>query len=258
MGNELDIEIGDDDKNKHSKGARINQFCALRKEPCTCEKKNKYTDVINSEKAKESAKYLYPQRFKYKDGTYETKWISENAHHLVCVASVTELFAKDTDIQPIIANEVYCINEKINMIALPLWSHTIFWYMFDNPNKAPAFENWPNHNYDHDLYISELKEDLEKLARIVKKAGHKNNKGKIANKLNKLSGSYRNKLRTRGKRMSGTHSAWTSATDPQKPNQHWYRPFSMASTSMVTERAFAVRKFDDEVMTEFEKILKAL
>jgi len=281
MAADPDIIIGDTDdpENKHGKGAKVKKFCALRKDTCPCG--NKYKDVLKAS----GTTFTFPQqkmnRVKNAAGAYikdalgkfvkepKTSEMSQEAHHIVCVASATQLLAKNEEIRPVVKESVYCINKSVNMIALPRFAHTVHWYTTSRRRgtikwvngratftDAPPFKNLPNHNYDHDKYIDELEIDLNTLKGQVEEAGHNYDPAELANKLVGYSGSYRTKLKTRGIRRGGTHECWMAGMHGEDP--HWYEPFSMASDGDVTEKAFPGRTFDEEVERKLEKLRSAI
>lgn len=187
---------------------------------------------------------------------------SYEAHHLLCVSEVkkaiittTEKDADFADLNSIVANTEWCINAKNNMLALPMWGHTIMWYCNDfsgvsSGNEAglfqtlgsrlirPPFKDWPQHNYGHTgrtvdtSYNKEVEVELAKVLDAVDKAADEHENKAIEalqGKLNSLSKKMRAALKSRGTRgFGGTHLAWQ--TGLQNPNSAWYEPFSMAQT----------------------------
>ena len=118
----------------HTKGAIEGQFCSQRKDTCDCPtgSGNKYKKLCQP-----SADWgKYPQKYtkSVKDGddlvekVYKSVRRAHEAHHIACVASVTKIITKSSDIRSIVHNTGWCVNDGDNVIALPMWAHTILWY----------------------------------------------------------------------------------------------------------------------------------
>jgi len=263
-----------DDGKGHSKGVKKDEFCALRKDDCG---HNKYQE--NCRPSEDWPKY--PQEFtgsikdkakkvigKFKDSRRR----SYEAHHAVCVASVTGIIAEDTEIESVVRNTQWCVNYKPNMIALPMWAQSIQWYCYlsrahllkaeilsddigggykATPAPAPPFRNLPQHDYDHGRYITEVDTELKEIVKEVKKlAGkHEEQKKKLKDELDNLVGRFKTELQTRGLRTGGTHAAWNLGMN--FPDSDWYMPFSMAKDSEVEARPFPANGLlDGSVMAE--------
>jgi hypothetical protein len=157
------------------------------------------------------------------------------AHHVLCWSCVIAAFFTDVA-KPILAGTDWCVNRKPNMVALPLWGHTVKWYMFfDVP---PGFANLPQHDWDHNCkmgYTFEVSERLKGFAmdlQAAKQAHELPEPKDIAAALDSTSDQYLVELRLRGARSGGTHKAFEtggSAAD-------WYLPFSMAADAVATAR----------------------
>lgn len=268
----------------HSEGILVEKFCTQRKSPNSACKPcgNKYTDVL---KGSWAASFKFPQ-LKNVAGGPRTDAMSQNAHHILCVAEVTKVMSKDADLERVIKKTVYCINADRNMIALPLWSHTVHWYCSD---RGPAHEHWvaeavrgatarrgvvkfigglatwddappfadlPNHDYDHGPYNEEVETALNNLKAEIKEADHDFESNEIAACLNGLSDSFRSKLKQRGARRGGTHAMWMAALHGEDP--HWYEPFSLADDGAVTEQAWPGRTFDSQYQKTIERLMNAI
>ena len=243
------------EEESHTDGIPQGLFCAVRADTCDCG--NKYY-----ENCKPGWAYIkYPQRYT-KTITYGAQSVqrlqsnrrSFEAHHLVCIASLTKIIGKNEVIIPVVRQTKWCVNHKKNMIALPMWCHTLRWYCsmitgavrdltLNDGSKvsvlgAPPFKDLPQHDYDHDLYLDEVDVELNKIADSVakNKQSHKHRKKELKAALNKLVGICRGKLRERGTRKhGGTHQAWRAGLDKQSD---WYLCFSMAVTGDVKPRSF--------------------
>ena len=127
-------------KEEHSEGIVVDQFCALRTESCPyveacgrnykkdCKPKWAYMDL------KKVNAMLVAGRRNYKElvvGPDEAK-AGYQAHHILCVASVTKYLGekgkKIKKIRKIVKQTDWCINDKRNMIALPCFGQTVQWY----------------------------------------------------------------------------------------------------------------------------------
>lgn len=255
-----------------TKGVKEGLFCAVRTAPDSeCECGNNY--VKNCEPSEPWGKF--PQRFTVTVRDKKTKEVvakyldairkSHEAHHIACVASVTAFIAKDKDLLPIVQNTKWCINDKANMIALPLWPHTIEWYCKlsrASPLRPeileksvhgkyvmssmcePPFADLPQHDYDHGKYSSEVDAELKNLAARLKKVkGHEQQKEKLKAALDRLVSHFKNELKRRGQRVGGTHAAWNLGMNFR--GSEWYMPFSMANDGDVEPRTFPLRDMSD-------------
>jgi hypothetical protein len=231
----------------HTKGVTVNQFCALRTDSCDCG--NKY-----QENCKPSwATFKYPQKY-----NLSSQRRAFEAHHLLCVASVTKIVAIDPDLNDVIKQTKWCINQKDNMIGLPMWAHTLRYYcnliagtvrtvaQDDGTKKSrmapPPFQNLVQHDYDHGAYIDEVDAELAKIVKQMKKAvkAHEERKDELRDKLNKLIRSTRSTITRKGMRGGGTHKCWEKGMND--PKSDWYLPFSMASNAKAGKRTFPMGK----------------
>jgi hypothetical protein len=217
----------------HSAGVKRGEFCAQRKKPC---KDGKNYRTICA-----------------KPWTYQ-------AHHVLCVASVTKFIGKKKEIQPIVKQTKWCINESFNMLAMPMWGTINKFYTaqirVSSVAAAPPFANIPVHSYDHGLYQDELDTDLMALADKVQnsKKKHENAAKTLKGDLNSLASRYKNKkLLARGKRGKKTHQEWLQGL-AGTPSKTWYMPFSMADAP--EPRTFPARR--KSVMEKVAKLIKSL
>lgn len=244
----------------HSEGIQVGKFCALRAEKCSpC---NARYQKNCDPPPRGWAVYYFIQGRKV-----EVKKKHE-AHHLLCVACVTEFLAKKEEILEIVEQTEWCINKKPNMFAMPLWGHTIKYYcnivqggVLLAQAQGPKFENIPQHDYNHNSvggYKSEVDTDMEKLAdQIEKKAeeSHEAAVGELKHKLQTLSNTYRTTLQGRGIRLGGTHVAWQLGS--AQPTSDWYLPFSMASDGAAEPRTFPAQGFDGKVVRKIARLVAA-
>ncbi len=215
----------------HSDGDKKNQFCSLRADPCPCG--NSYTKPCDGQAAG-WGKYAQ----KYKSGAIERSY---EAHHIACVASVTEKITSNDDIKLLVWNTKWCVNVASNMIALPMWGHTLTWYVdlttgdlkqkevagkFVSTVGPPPFADRTQHNYDHGPYLKEVGGDLQGIADKYIEAleEHPDDpSGALASDLDAVISSRKGQLQ-----KGGTHAAWQlGMNDREGP---WYMPFSMATS----------------------------
>jgi hypothetical protein len=231
-------------QDRHSKEWQKNQFCA--KVPCEAScvagtKKN-YQEVC-----KPSA--WFDWEFGQKDGMkpYE-------AHHILCWSCVSScMFAKNPKCRAILRGTKWCVNKKRNMIALPLWGHTVKWYK----KKAgrPKFEDLPNHNRDHGRYLDDVKTALKALIKAAKAekddhgkledidiAGELDDKADDFKKILKTRGSTRGGPDKKGKPHIGTHACISLGM--AEPDSLWFMPFSMAAAPKVRHFSTFKTKWD--------------
>jgi hypothetical protein len=244
----------------HSKGVKKDKFCALRKDKCPCG--NEYQEVCKP--ASWATEFFLQGRKMRVEKYYE-------AHHLLCVACVTQFIAKKREIAPIVRQTQWCINTKKNMHAMPLWGHTIKHYctlasginILDRIRsrvRAPKFKNIPHHDYNHNSaggYKSEVDTELKDVAKQIQKnkSKHKAAVRSLRGRLNSLSSDFRSRLRKRGKRCGGTHAAWLKGK--KDPTSDWYQPFSMADDGCVEPRTFPGAAGDTMLEDKIKALVKA-
>lgn len=237
-------------KENHPRGFKVNDFCALA--PCGCEKKNDYIGNCKPV-AWEGVTFLQ----KGKKGPYEKKY---EAHHILCVAPVTKCL-QIKKLETVIPQTNWCINAKPNMIAMPVWGHTVKWYTTNGDSIRPAFADLPLHNRNHNGtfgYIEEIESALISLAADVDEQKCEVAASQLAKDLDDLSEEWRGNITTRGQRTGGsgkgTHDGWLAGIRGEK---EWYIPFSMAKTGNVTPRTFP-RNFGEVFKAMQEKLQKAM
>lgn len=227
----------------HKRGAKTGEFCtAPGSSKCLCG--NDYRAVCKKIENKEWANFTTMEKQKGKRRRRAKNPFE--AHHILCVSCVMKELQTKVGIITVVRQAKWCINKGNNMIALPLWGHTVKWYCDpdESSTKAPPFADRPQHDFDHnkkDGYTHEVSIAVRKMANTIKAQGHNADPDKIVKALNKASSDFRKKLRERGERSEGTHEGWKKGT---KGLPNWYMPFSMASAAEV--RKFPVRNFNEE------------
>ncbi len=254
----------------HTKGWIEGKFCSQRKDTCDCPtgSGNKYKDLCQP--STDWGKYPSNYTQSIKEGgkivakIYKAVRRAHEAHHIACVASVTKIITKNEDIQNVVHNTPWCVNKAANVIALPMWAHTIEWYCslstitplhpeileqtegrYSFSTAAePPFADLPQHDYDHAAYIDEVDRALENLVSQVKGVqGHKKQAETLETELNNLVDDFKEALQERGKRVNGTHAAWNLGMNFR--DSEWYLPFSMANDAEAEKRDFPLRNMSD-------------
>lgn len=181
-------------------------------------------------------------------------------HHILCVASVATILidATDKQVDGIVEATKWCVNKKPNMIALPLWGHTVKWYcnisalsMTGGQTSPPPFQNLPQHDWDHTgkgAYIEELEEVLKNLVKQLAKKGHEAKPIDLAGAMDKLAAAFEAKLKARGLRQGGTHTAWQNGAT----NKDWFLPFSMANDGSATRKGYPKMDFSKKVLRKLQ------
>lgn len=250
----------------HERGARKHNFCSVPAKPkCgDCPGSKDYIEVC---KPADWFGHTFLRMVKAKTGTFSFEKKYE-AHHIVCVAPVTSELTSKKEIEGVIAQTRWCINNADNMIAMPLWGHTVKWYCeitaaggsISDSSSPPPFANIPQHDWDHNIkegYTWEVLEACKKLAKKVEEKGHELKGEDLQAALNQLAVKFKNiLLNVRGTRVGGTHAAWGKGADD--PESDWCQPFSMASTVKLTRKGFPVRNFDEKVAQWISRIAKAI
>jgi hypothetical protein len=251
---------------KHDRGERVGQFCANPAEtPCDdCSESKNYVEVC---KPGTWFSHTFERRVRAaKAFTFDKKY---EAHHIACVSPVNEVLYGNAKLRGAVAQTKWCINKKSNMVAMPLWGHTVKWYCaitaeggeIDEDRKAPKFKNIPQHDYDHNCkegYTWEVEQKLKELAAEIKEADHDLKGDDLAAELDAISDDFRSKLiDKRGMRKGGTHKAWKLAQD-DPDDETWCHPFSMASDKKVSSKGFPVRSFDSAVAKWIDRIAGAI
>ena len=249
----------------HSDGIKEkdSNFCALRADKCPCPQKNEYQKNCDPP-PKGWATYFFWQGRKM--GVPK----KHEAHHLLCIASVTKFVAIKQSIKQVVKQTEWCINAKKNMFAMPLWGHTIKYYCNLPVGGAlltqippPRFKNIPQHDYDHNSaggYKSEVDTKMIDLAQTIQEKAEESHEVAVAalkKALDDLSEEFRSTLTTRGStRCGGTHKAWQQGSE--KPESNWYLPFSMASDTVADKRSFPAPGFDGKLADKIKRLVTAL
>ena len=259
---------GDDD---HKRGDRIEKFCTEPRDTICgdCPGTKNYKDVCKPRWSKQVFKRLV-KRKKKNGGPFVMEKRYE-AHHILCVSPVTKELLGNKKIRGAIEQTQWCINNKTNMKAMPLWGHTVKWYCsFDEEDdgsisgtiksrsREPPFKNIPQHDFDHNSsqgYTWEVQEDMKKLACDVQESGHKLQGKSLADTLDEHSKDFAKELKKRGIRKDGTHNGWKLA---QKGEAEWCHPFSMASDGRVTDIAFPGKDFEGKLDAWIDRIAKGI
>jgi len=253
----------------HARGDKKNHFCS-QAQKTNCDdcpitektdsgKKKNYVEICDPR----WPKYTYPQ-YVARDPNpyvYEEKY---EAHHILCVASVTEFILGGYGIQGAVGQTTWCINQKLNMLAMPLWGHTVKWYC--RIGKAggsilkdkipPPFRNIPQHDISHNLYQDEVEQLLVQVACHVQDQDHDIRAQTLKKDLDDLSEHFVGELKDRGKRKGGTHEGWRLGQTKPDPDPQWCYPFSMAPDYAVDE--IAIPSFDEKTEEWIDKIAAAI
>lgn len=239
---------------KHSEGDRVEpNFCSKRADVCPCG--NAYRAPCAGEMAAWSAlsatlkgdpaaaeAWMFKKLVGKKQ---ELQTWGGQAHHALCVASVTKAITKFDHIKPTLEVTVWCVNKADNMIALPVFPMTINWYgkfgktaggavtwaaLVANTPRPP-FKALAQHDYDHNLYNDRLDKSLEQIAKNAKRSGKKHEETSAD-----LVASLERKRKRQLVSMQGrrTHEGWLHGILGKKD---WYKPFSMVESGQ-TEKAF--------------------
>jgi hypothetical protein len=247
---------------KHKRGSSKEKFCAIPGQPCDCP--NNYRDNCkppdNWKPEFDFTRKIWRALKTYTfDKTYE-------AHHLLCVSSVSTTLVENDNIDSIIRETEWCINNKDNMFGMPLWGHTVKYYCgigsaaADIEPAAPPFANIPQHDWDHNSalgYTQEVTKAMKGLAGKIEKSEHDFKGNALQGKLNTIAQRYMTILKNRGSsRNGGTHNAWLQGR--KDPDLRWYEPFSMASTGNLTAKGFPVRDFNEKVIAWIDRLASAI
>lgn len=219
----------------HTAGAKKGVFCSLRTEKCEpCN--NKYRDIMVGTESW--------GKYKQKHRTLIAIERSPEAHHVLPVASVTaNITANDEIREEVVKKTKWCVNDKLNMIALPLFEMTFAHYLVaHDPDAgtsipAPPFAGLPMHNYGHADFQKEVNMKLEKVGEDAKDNTEKHEAASktLLAAMNGQRDFFRPKLDSRGDRGNGTHVEFLNAMGLNKDGTEflgsatkWYVPFSMA------------------------------
>ena len=260
-------------KKKHKKVSRKGNFCAIRTlEPCNdCPSSKNYRDICKPAGAWKFITYGQQNRKIY---GRRRPW---EAHHLLTVACVNRQIVQPPAIDELVRETKWCINNEDNMLAMPMWGHTIRWYfnmaavevrMITLPDgskmrktsmKPPPFKDIPQHNYGHNTYSDEVDTALADLVDDIMslKDPHEYKPEDLEKELNDLSSQFRDELCVvRGKRCDGTHEGWNKGLKDRSSN--WYEPFSMSETPRKITFPFTDpdNKYRGEMGRKIEKLVR--
>lgn len=262
----------------HKRGDRKNNFCWIPADsPCgDCGTSDNYRKACEGET---SGWGSYEYKEKSSAGSYMKGF---EAHHLLCVDSVGTAIAEVTDSMLSVSQTKWCINHKVNMMAMPLWGHTVKYYCdmtASKPGKGiagvvrsavmapPGWANIPQHDHDHNCtggYRDEVTAKVKATLEKVKLAGHKvEGPGSLKASLDKLSGKCRTLLQKRGIRGAtvGTHAVWIRPPGPAGKNWppgDWYLPYSMADDGIATGRPLPRREWDTKTVNKLISLIKKM
>jgi hypothetical protein len=256
------------------------KFCAIRAVPkCDdCTQLGSHKSHREACKA-ETASWGRAYAFRSLHGG-EGRWYSYEAHHLLCVSSVGNELLGHTKMEPLLRETDWCINKPKNMIAMPLWGHTIKWYCSISKSGTyklkdidpPPFADIPQHNLGHNgggSYRTEIDDDCAKLRADAVSKEHEMTGQALADRLDSLSDRWRKKLtQTRGKRRGGgadgkgTDAAWRAASKSmskgETPAADWFLPFSMAADAEEDEVPPPTYDFDEKFSDWVDKLAQAM
>jgi A nuclease family of the HNH/ENDO VII superfamily with conserved AHH len=212
----------------HSEGDLVGEFCTQRK--AKCDKHGEQYRAVNC---------VVPWEYQ--------------AHHVLCVASVTQYLSADTDITPIVEQTAWCINKKDNMLAMPTYMGTVYrlfaaWALLPGASGKPPFADIPVHGYDHNSkegYKNEIDTEMKAMANRAKKskAKHEETSATLLGELNTYQGRMKPALKKRGERGAGTYDEWIKVYSGEKaPDSDWYVPFSMANKGCIDPRTFPLAR----------------
>jgi hypothetical protein len=255
----------------HNRKKIKDEFCAVAADgKCGCTGAGGNKDY--KEECKPSPAWNAKNDFTWNNKKDGPRQQSYAPHHIVCVASVGALIvnASGKKVDGIVRATVWCVNTAKNMIAMPLWGHTLKWYcnIEEETLKAanrgvPPFADIPQHDWDHTgtgCYIKELNDLIVELVKDMKKTGHDAATSDLAGALDDLSDDFRELLEKRGARPTpqgkGTHNGWKSGR--ANPKSNWYLPFSMADDGAASRKGFPKLNFDRMVREKLKWLANQL
>ncbi|WP_341675042.1 hypothetical protein [Niveibacterium sp. SC-1] len=242
---------------EHKRGDKKGKFCGIPGTPCECG--NDYIKVCEPS----WSFHTFRRLVRAESGTFgfEKKF---EAHHVVCVSPVSSEIIAKPKIDGIIRGTTWCINNKENMLAMPLWGHSVMWYCKItvaggklDASSAPPFADIPQHDWDHncrDGYTDEVVAACKDLAAEIESEGHNVEPDDIKGALDELSSDFKSKLKSRGAREGGTHKQFVEGGTSAR----WGHPFSMATDGKVTSKGYPVKVFDERVARWIERIKNAI
>lgn len=191
---------------------------------------------------------LYKTKGKGRGGSGQDERRFE-AHHILCVSPVNGEITTNTKIDQIVAGTKWCVNDKINMMPMPMMAHSVFWYVWLKQTLLPPpFCNLPQHDWDHGAYVKEIVERLKVVAKAAerKKQAHEAESKDIKQDMDTSAKRFKTLLELRGMRSGGTHAAWSKRVCD---------PFSMASKGRIKSKPFPAGKLDEKIKQWRDKIL---
>lgn len=241
----------------HTDGGRVDpNFCSLRSEsackPCGNNYKTPCKSEMRAWTASVVSQGMDKNAWKYKKAVGEAQRVQNwggQAHHILCIASVTGKITTVALLERILKVTKWCVNDPANMIALPMWPMTISWYgTFKKGRggvswvttakaaaKKPPFEGLVQHDYDHDKYNEKVDRALVEVANRAKrgKKGHeKTTSTQLVTDLTTAQDNFRKSLTGRS-----THDSWFNGLAGGEVNANWWHAFSMVGAS-GRKRAF--------------------
>lgn len=262
----------------HSRKRKKGSFCAVAAQPCECG-----NDYIEGCRPSWGDTSVFQYAWRIGRTKFKVTKIFE-AHHLLCVASIGKIVVGDSRIGQVVGETEWCVNDAHNMLAMPMWGHTVKWYCEAGTTRAfkaaptpPPFANIPQHDWDHNGdggYIEGLETQLRDIMSGAAEAAkdHTLDPPDLAGDLNDLATHFRDELKARGLRSGGTAAGWAmgraslGSTDaPAAPTTtggvlagRWYYPFSMASDGGVTAKGYPALSFDEQTQYKLEWLAKKL
>jgi len=246
----------------HTEGAKKGEFCSLRMEKCPCG--NKYKDIMQGTESW--------GKYKQKHRTLISIERSPEAHHVLPVAAVTGSVTANKDIrEEVVKKTKWCVNDKLNMIALPLFEMAFTHYLVENdpdagtPISAPPFAGLPMHNYGHAAFQKEVNKELERVGEDAKANTEKHEEAAstLLAAMNEERDDFKPELDSRGKRGKGTHVEFLNAmglnedgTEFSGSAPNWYLPFSMAEKPRA--RAFPSTTRKSGLSKKLNDLIKAI
>lgn len=184
--------------------------------------------------------FIGRKTFEDDKGNKTTKYypVKHEAHHILSVSCVNGYGDLDEDQKKVV--ERCChetdwnINNANNLIALPLFGHTLKWYVIDENTDPPEWKDLPQHDWDHNSakgYCADVKKAvLDFYGKLeLQVEGHTVTAKSIRDDLIGMENDWRAEIKERGE---GTHDAWGNMA----VQANWYEPFSMAAKGNATYR----------------------
>jgi hypothetical protein len=202
-----------------------------------CAKPN-WTGKKKGGKKSDAAFAFAGEKTSKEDGTVKYYKVAHEAHHILsvsCVDNLVGLPEPQKNVVRLCCHETdWNINNANNLIPLPLFGHTLKWYVIDENSDAPDWANFPQHDWDHNSkngYCADVRDDILKFYKTLKVQvqGHAVTAKGIQDDLIAKENKWRKQIKARGE---GTHDAWKNMEVQAK----WYEPFSMAAEGSASYR----------------------